>query len=230
LQPYEKDNCPDKSNGVAGGICFELFLQLLNIGLYIWARLGERWTLKKAEEFMGGKPCHKDDAAPTFPQSRIDGRYPMRLLQSVSFVVSYGFAQKIAARRIYADEFGGRYGNHLSAGEAAVLIIGYFFLWILQIFIQSETVLTCTTVLALPPYVDETNRNLAIAVAGVYDDHAKNDFKKAAEVLGLPVEMLKEHLMDEYLANQDAKKVEVGVPSMGGDGVEMEEQAEVGSI
>jgi len=228
--PYEPnpvvDNCPDTSNGVGIDISIELVLQAINIGVYIYARFGERWTLNKASELKNDTEAHLDDTAPEFPKSKLDDRTPMRLLQSVSFTVAYGFAQKIAARRIYVDEFGGRYGDHLSKGAAAAYIIGYFFLWVLQIFVQSETVITFTTVLALPPYVDQANKDLAIAVSKVYDDNAKNDFQNAATVLGLPVDLLKERLMADYEANMDAATkihVDGDAPSMGNLDVESSE-------
>jgi len=198
------DNCPDKSNGVWVDLGFQVFLQSLNVGLYGWALYGERWTMDIGSKSIdSGKAAHEDDDAEEFPQSKLDDRIPMRLLQSVSFMVSYGFAQKVAARRIYQDEFGGRYGDHLDGWQAGLLIVAYFIMWAFQVFIQSETVLTCTTVLALPPYVDETNQELAVAVANVLESNQKQDFQTAADALGLPVSLVKEYLESHYLANQE---------------------------
>jgi hypothetical protein len=201
MDPIE--NCTDKTNFVWAGIGIELGLQTFNICVYLWGFMQEKSAMKTAESLMNDTPPHKDDSVREFPKSIIDDRYPMRVLQAISFTVSYGFAQKVAARRIYANEFGGRYGNHLKGWQAACLILLYFVLWVVQNFIQSETVLKCTTVLALPPYVDEGNIEIAEAVAHASKSTTVQDFTKAAEVLGLPKDMLEEHLMEAYLESQE---------------------------
>merc|ERR1711935_698959 len=95
-------------------------------------------------------------------------------------------------------------GEGLEVWQEILLVFFYITLYVGQVFLQSETVIVCTSVLALPPYVDKENAGLIKAVAAVNLHAETNDFKKAAKALGLPIDLIKEKLLHDYNANRDS--------------------------
>lgn len=196
--PFLDDN---ESTFLPPSVALQMVVFLVGVCLWIWARQQQSWGLKQAKALaeQSNKPAALDDSAPDYPKSRINDKWPMRILQACSFFITYACVKMFTSKRIYILWWGGYAGAGFNTGETVLIIFCYAALYVAQVMIQAETVICCTTVLALPPYFDTENQKLAKATADIYTATMQNDFKNAAKTLGLSKSLVEQKLKRDYM-------------------------------
>ena len=171
------------------------------VAIFIWARVQKCWILSTGAKLQESTSvaAHLDTESRTFKKSILNDKFPLRLMQACSFIISYSMISLVGAARFYDGDWGGVYGDSLNWEESSFYWFFSVVLWVLMLGLQADTVITCTLVLSLPPFVDAENEKLARKVVCAVEDAERTQFEQAAKILGLPLLLVQERLQADYL-------------------------------
>lgn len=133
----------------------------------------------------------------------LDDKWPMRIVQAGTFFTCYSCTRVLCNARVYQGHM--YRGTVKSPQEITVMIAIFVAIYLVQLFLQSAVVTQCTTVLALPPYIDEKNAATARACSKVSGLPAHNDYTAAAKALGVSLEFLQGKMSVETVEAERAR-------------------------